>query len=89
MLGSVFVLINSNLGLIRKKYVNTTAKKLIETCLFSLATTTCFYYIPLIFDDCNLASTITFDDFEKSLVQYNCPEGYYDPLATMSMNTEG
>ena len=52
VMGAVFVLVNSNLGLIRKKYVNTNWKKLLETCLFSIATTTSFYYLPALFMDC-------------------------------------
>ena len=48
-MGAVFVLVNSNLGLIRKKYVNANWKKLVETCLFSLATTSCFFFFPYLF----------------------------------------
>ena len=52
VMGATFVLVNSNLGLIRKKYVNTTWKKLLETCFFSLGTTSCFYFLPILFPDC-------------------------------------
>ena len=87
VLGGVFVIVNSNLGLVRKKYINTSPKKLIEACAFSLMTTSCFYWFPLAFNDCiDSANSYKAADL---LVQYNCQEGYYSPLATMFMNTEG
>lgn len=46
LLGGVFVLVNSNLALLRKKYINANWKKLTEAVLFSLMTTTSFYWIP-------------------------------------------
>lgn len=46
VMGAVFVLVNSNLGLIRKKHINANWKKLLEACLFSLATTSSFYFFP-------------------------------------------
>jgi len=52
VMGAVFVIVNSNLGLLRKKYVNASWKKVLEACLFSLMTTSCFYWFPLFFNDC-------------------------------------
>ena len=87
LLGGVFVLVNSNLGLIRKKYINSNWKKLTEACAFSVMTTSVFYWSAKMFNDCELSSEAF--NSEDILVQYNCPAGYYSPLATMFMNTEG
>ena len=51
-MGGVFVIVNSNLGLIRKKIINTNWKKLTEACAFSVMTTTCFYWSAKMFNDC-------------------------------------
>lgn len=46
VLGGVFVLVNSNLGILRKKYIKENWLKVVEAALFSIMTTTCFYFIP-------------------------------------------
>ena len=51
-MGGVFGIVNSNLGLIRKKIINTNWKKLTEACAFSVMTTTCFYWSAKMFNDC-------------------------------------
>ena len=45
LLGALFVAVYSNMGVFRKKYVNTNAKKIIEVMLFSIATTSCFFWL--------------------------------------------
>lgn len=86
-MGGIFVIVNSNLGLVRKKLINTNWKKILETCAFSFMTTTCFYWSAKLFNDCELKSSAS--NSSDILVQYNCPADYYSPLATMFMNTEG
>ena len=88
ILGGIFVLVNSNLGLLRKKYINANWKKLCEAALFSFMTTSCFFWSAKLFNDCESDSTIDASNMD-TIVQYNCAEGSYSPLATMFMNTEG
>ena len=87
LLGGVFVVVNSNLGLVRKKLVTANWMKLLEACLFSFMTTTCFFWSASFFNECyDSADASNSDDI---LVNYDCPDGQYSPLATMFMNTEG
>lgn len=74
LMGAVFVLVNSNLGLIRKKHINSNWKKLTEACLFSLMTTSCFYWFPSFLGDCESTLPVAADNLDI-IVQYNCPEG--------------
>ena len=45
MLGALFVSVNSMMIIFRKKYVNTNIKKVIEVLLFSIATSSTFYWL--------------------------------------------
>ena len=89
VLGGVFVLVNSNLGLIRKKVINSNWKKLCEAAFFSIATTSAFYWMPSIVDDCTDATLVSLTDNADLIVSYSCPVGQYSPIGTMLMNTEG
>ena len=73
LLGGVFVIVNSNLGLIRKKLVTANWMKLVEACLFSFMTTTCFFWSAQLFDDCEPSANAS--NAKDILVQYSCPEG--------------
>lgn len=60
--------------------------KVIEIALITFVTTTFAYWLPyFVNSECYPSSSS--DD--KSLVQYNCPSGYFNPLATLLLNTEG
>jgi len=52
-------------------------------------TTTFFFWIPYIFARCIARSSVEDKETKELLVTYTCPEGYYNPLATMFFNTEG
>ena len=94
ILGAIFVIVNSNLGLLRKKYITANWMKIAEAAFFSFITTTTFYWMPLSTNDCKSVSTggtgnMPLGSNEDIAVQYDCKEGYYSPLATMFFNTEG
>ena len=61
VMGGVFVIVNSNLGILRKKYINTNAKKLAEAAFFSIVTTTVFFWIPATVPTCKPLSDLTTD----------------------------
>mmetsp|Transcript_35690 Transcript_35690/g.43688 ORF Transcript_35690/g.43688 Transcript_35690/m.43688 type:complete len:273 (+) Transcript_35690:655-1473(+) len=87
VLGGLFVIVNSNLAMIRKKVVTKNWQKLLEAALFSLATTTAFYWFPFIFEECRAIGAGSSND--DIIVAGACPKGSYNPLATMFFNTEG
>ena len=94
-LGAGFVIVNSNLGLLRKKYINSNWKKIAEAAFFSFLTTTTFYWMPLSVNSCKSMlkdgtdhARLTEDNIELA-VQYDCSDSEYNPLATLLFNTEG
>lgn len=62
--------------------------KVCESIFFSIATTSYFYWSPYFFNDCVDISQ-TDSDVDDLLVNYDCPDGKYSPLATLFFNTEG
>lgn len=53
-MGAIFINVNTQLGIWRKKYVNTNIKKILETCLFAFATATTFYLVAANAPNCQL-----------------------------------
>jgi len=88
VLGAGFVAVNSNLGLLRKKIITKNWQKLAEAAFFSFLTTSTFYWLPYIFQECKSSVLITGND-KEIIVNYSCPENNFNPLATMFFNTEG
>jgi H+/Cl- antiporter ClcA len=43
LLGTSFIWVNTNLGIYRKKFINTDAKKIFEAIFFAFATASCFF----------------------------------------------
>lgn len=43
LLGTSFIWVNTNLGIYRKKYINTNAKKIFEAIFFAFTTSSCFF----------------------------------------------
>ena len=86
VLGAIFVAVNSNLSIIRKKMITKNWQKLAEAAFFSFMTTSTFYWLPHFFEECR--SPISASNSEIA-VAYACPEGKFNPLATMFFNTEG
>lgn len=88
-LGAMFVNVNTFLTRLRKKYSTTTMRKILETGFFAVATmSVSAFFIILYKDDCQLEGK------NKGLegIKYNswtCPEGYFNPMATLYFNTEG
>lgn len=89
VLGGLFIIVNSNLGILRKKYITSNTAKLVECVLFSVATTTSFYFFPKLLNDCRDATGVLSSTNHELVVEYDCPPGQYSPMATMFMNTEG
>lgn len=78
LLGALFVSVYSNLGVLRKKYVNTNLKKVIEVLIFSLATSSVFFWLSASNasnpDNCIDLSAA---DAEETYA-FTCPEGTFN-----------
>ena len=86
VLGGFFVIVNSNFAMMRKKIIKKTWMKLAEAAFFSIATTTVFFWFPFVFEECRTTEGVKDTDV---IVNGACPEGQFNPLATMFYNTEG
>lgn len=83
-MGAGFIDVNTRMALIRKKYVNTPFKKILETSLFALATASTFYLVAANAHNCQLQG-----DVDREYFRGQCPENYYSPIASLLFNTEG
>ena len=72
VLGAIFVSVNSNLSILRKKMITKNWQKLAEAAFFSFITTSMFYWLPYIFDECRGPILAANSDIA---VSYTCPEG--------------
>ena len=52
VLGGVFILVNTQLGLFRKYYITTNVAKICEALFFAFMTSTAFYWAPFYFNEC-------------------------------------
>ena len=86
LLGSFFNYVNGELNKLRSIYLNTPWKKVMETILLTAVTALLIFYAPLITaTECEKEST----KLEAEFIKYKCPEGQFNPLATLLLNPEG
>ena len=85
VLGAIFVDVNTRLGRLRKVYINTNLKKIVEVLFFSALTSTCFFMACMSSSNCKTKSTTG----DREYYEFRCPDGEYSPLATLLFNTEG
>ena len=87
ILGALFVVVNMRLAKLRKKYIQTGWKKVLEAVLFAIFTSSAFYWAPALFNTCRPNEEIS-DANQDLLLRYNCETGQHSPLATMFFNEE-
>ena len=87
LLGALFIWVNTNLNKKRKTIITKNWHKLLEVVLFSLATSSAFYWLPHLYNECKSNSLISEENLDL-LVRYDCKEGEYNPIATMFENEE-
>ena len=87
LLGSFFIYVNFELNLIRKKYLTTKSIKVVETVALTALTTTVLYFTPKILSKSCMSQDESSVDAEY--IEYLCPEGMYNPMATFLFNPEG
>ena len=89
VVGAVNIKLTFKLKVLRNKYIKAKWLRLIEVCIVTLVTTTAFFWMPYFLKaDCAKKSTIAPRN-KDLLVSYDCPEGEYNPFATMFFNAEG
>lgn len=89
LLGSAFVAGNTYVNMFRKVYYDSPIKKCMEVTILAFITSSFFYWLPYVTAaKCYSGSDTNYAD-GVHLAQYNCPNGFYNPLATLFFNTEG
>ena len=85
ILGAVFIFVNYRISVLRKKFLTTKIKKILEVLCLAFLTAVVTFWAPW-FIKCRGEG----QNFENiTYIQYTCPEGAYNPLATLLFNTEG
>jgi chloride channel 7 len=86
LMGAAFVWVNSNMAILRKKYVNTNAKKIAEVMLFSLVTTSVFYWLSAL-SAANPEDCLPVYGQSVNFYAFTCPPGTYNSQTTLFFNT--
>ena len=87
LLGSFFIYVNFELNVIRKKYLLSKHMKVIETVALTALTATVLFVTPRMLSMSCMSQDESSVDAEH--IQYLCPEGMYNPMATFLFNPEG
>ena len=88
LLGSFFNYINYEVNVLRKIYLNSNWKKVLETFFLTTLTALLISTAPLITrQSCQKIQGNS--EMETEFIQYTCDDGYYSPLATLLLNPEG
>lgn len=87
LLGAGFIFFNTRINKVRKTIVTKNWQRVVEVALFSLATSSVFYWGPYLFNQCK-SNDLVSDDNLDLLSQYNCEDGHHSPLATTFFNEE-
>jgi chloride channel 7 len=89
LIGTSFIWVNINLGIYRKKYINTNMKKIFEAIFFAFTTSSCFFLGVL----CTKNDCVKITDMaqaeDNGVMRFICEEGEYNVLASLVFNTEG
>ena len=88
LLGSFFNFINYEVNVLRKIYLNSNWKKVLETLFLTTLTALLISTAPLITrQSCQKVDEDS--ELATEMIQYTCKEGSYNPLATLLLNPEG
>jgi H+/Cl- antiporter ClcA len=90
LLGSFFIYAQTKMTKLRKLYINTNLKKILEGLFFAFVTAAGFYLAVLLtHEDCLTAEKVDSVGRMNEEFRFYCPEGTYNPLAALFFNTEG
>ena len=89
LLGSFFIYVNINLGILRKRYIKKNWQKIAEALCFAFVSASLFFGVVVARrNNCRTDPSAGESD-ENNHVRFRCPEGQFNPLATLIFNTEG
>jgi chloride channel 6 len=90
LLGSFFIYAQTKMTKLRKLYINTNLKKILEGLFFAFVTAAGFYLAVLLtHEDCLIAEKVDSVGRMNEEFRFYCAEGTYNPLAALFFNTEG
>lgn len=88
LLGSFFIFVNINLGILRKKYITKNWMRIVEAILFALVSSCIFFGVVYARrTDCRKITDNT--ELGETKFRFRCAEDEFNPLATLIFNTEG
>lgn len=87
LLGALFINIAVRLSSVRKQYITTNTRKIVECLTFAFVTASAFYGVVYFRrDNCK---NILDENTHHEQFRLVCPENQYNPFATLIFNTEG
>mmetsp|Transcript_11804 Transcript_11804/g.14984 ORF Transcript_11804/g.14984 Transcript_11804/m.14984 type:complete len:360 (+) Transcript_11804:663-1742(+) len=87
LLGSFFIFVNINLGILRKKYITKNWQKISEALFFAFISSSLFFLVVIARQDTCRAPAEGAP--EINLIKFRCENDDFNPLATLIFNTEG
>lgn len=88
LLGSFFIHVNTKMSILRKTYVTTNARKILETGMFAIMTISTSTFLVCKLHNC-MDIDLNLKDEGNNFTRWTCEDGQYSPLATLFFNTEG
>jgi chloride channel 7 len=88
IVGSLWIEANSYITTLRRRVGLNRMGKLIELLTLSILTSCIFWFLPLLYTRCTAIEAIHATD-TTILRQMNCPDGYYNQLGTLFLNSPG
>jgi chloride channel 6 len=96
VLGALFINVHTRMGRLRKKFITSNCKKIIETGMFGMVTVSAMTLLVITLNRCEDIPTydpvdLNKEEYESELQAFNkwtCEEDQYNPLATLFFNTE-
>lgn len=85
-MGAFFVYLYAILGFFRKNFINTPFRRITEVCLFSFISASLFFWLSAV---CNICYKVDEEADFENYIQFQCPVDYYNPQATLYLNSEG
>lgn len=89
LVSACWVASNSYVQMFRRAYIVSPNLQILEVMALALITSSFFFWLPYwTYAEC-FAIEGVFKMVDLNPVQYNCPAGFFNPLATLMLNTEG
>ena len=87
-LGALLLTINTYTHMLRTHFLKEKWMKLMDILVLAIVTSTFFFFAPYMINGQCVPDEDLREEVEKFSIRYNCPDGFYSPLATMLLNTQ-